>query len=46
MSDYTSDSFDLIAKLGYKCKDIVLPEINTINTLNFLLITTASNQDT
>ena len=40
MSDYTSDSFDLIAKLGYKCKDIVLPEINTINTLNFLLIAT------
>ncbi len=40
MSDYTSDSFDLISKIGAKCVDIKIPNIDTINSLNFLLIAT------
>ena len=40
MSDYTFSSFRMSEKLGAKCYDIVIPEIESTNELNMLLIST------
>ena len=40
MSDFTFSSFRISEKLGAKCCDIVIPDIESTNELNMLLIST------